>query len=357
MDPHSSPQGSPRPSSAGTAPVVDAQYVQTQMQALYAQVQHSIAQLPAAAAAAAPRAERTVELPRIRQPSTFAGTMGFGVDDWVSEMVQQFAYYGSRFADGGTRVRFAASYFTGAALHWWEREADRAAIVEWSIFVARLHTRFRPVQAAMLARQRLGKLSQRAGQSVNQYTSSFQVTLTPVVDMSDADQVHHYVNGLIGAVAAKVWERHPATLKEAIDYAVSIEAMGHYGRAAMAPSGGYRGSSYNGGSSSSQSTSAPMDINHLGQEDMESKYDEPPVADRQFNVMNTMLSKLESLELRLNAFNQSSPSGSSAPRTHDRSRIPDLKPGDIARMQKEGRCFRCKETGHMKNECPRRPKA
>jgi hypothetical protein len=345
----SHPESSSSPAQG--APVVDAQYVQTQMEALYKAVPKSIVDRPSSASSSAPRADRSVELPRIRQPSTFTGTMGFGVDDWVSEMVQQFSYYAGRFPDGASCVRFAASYFTGAALHWWERESDRASIVDWSEFVSRLHKRFRPVQAAMLARQRLGKLSQRAGQSVNQYTSSFQITLTPIVDMGDADQVHHYVNGLIGVVAAKVWERHPVTLKEAIDYAVSIEAMSHYGRSAMAPSGGFRGSSYGGGSSSSSSTSVPMDINNL-QGDLEHKYDEP---EQGFDPLSAILAKMESMEHRINALGQSG--GSSGGVSHDRSRIPDLKPGDIARLQKENKCFRCKKTGHMKNECPLRPKA
>jgi hypothetical protein len=346
---HSDSSSSP----AQSAPVVDAQYVQTQMEALYKEVQKSLVNRPSSASAAAAPL-RTVELPRIRQPSTFTGAMGFGVDDWVSEMVQQFSYYGSRFTDGATCVRFAASYFTGAALHWWERESDRASIVDWSEFVSRLHKRFRPVQAAMLARQRLGKLSQRAGQSVNQYTSSFQITLTPIIDMGDADQVHHYVNGLIGVVAAKVWERHPVTLKEAIDYAVSIEAMSHYGRSAMGSQGGYRGSSYGGGSSSSTSTSAPMDINNLERGNLEHKYDEP---EQEFDPLSAILAKMESMEHRINALGQSGGFGDQGRREHDRSRISDLKPGDIARMQKEGKCFRCKKQGHMKNECPQRPKA
>jgi hypothetical protein len=321
--------------------------VQAQMQALYSQMSQQLAAVQHNAVPSAPRAE----LPRIRQPSSFAGTMGFAVDDWIGEMLQQFAYYGARFPDGASQVRFAVAFLSGPALHWWEHEADRATLADWSEFVRRLHARFRPVQAAMLARQKLGKLSQRAGQSVNQYTSAFQITLTPITDMGDADQVHHYVNGLLGVVAAKVWERHPTTLKEAIDFAVSVEAMSNYGRAAL-PSG-HRSSSYAGGAS--HHTSAPMEVNHmLG--DPEEKYDEPP-AER--DPMAIILAKMESMEHRLNALNHSggSPySSSSASYNPDRSKILGLKPGDLARLRKEGRCFRCKSKDHMKNECPQRPK-
>jgi len=355
------PQASPRQSSSA-APAVDAQYVQSQMQALYAQVQQSLAAAQSSASAssrATPRVDR--DLPRIRQPSQFVGAMGFGVDDWISEMSQQFSYYGASFPDDAARIRFAASFLGGPAMHWWEQEPDRASVGDWSEFVRRLHGRFRPVQAAMLARQRLGKLSQRGGQTVNQYTSAFQITMTPIVDMGDADQVHHYVNGLLGAIAGKVWERHPKTLKEAIDFAVSVEAMANYGRAAAqsTSSSGYR-SSYSGSTSSQHAhhTSAPMEVNHVeAVGDNEPKYDrEESEIDR--DPFRVMLAKMESMEQRLNALHRSSSSSASTDgrRDQDRSLISDLKPGDLARLQKDGKCFRCKQKGHMKNECPQRPK-
>ena len=186
-----------------------------------------------AAVVAAPQAQAPVPLPKIRTPSSFAGAMGFAVDDWISEMQQQFVYYGASFPDDAARVRYAVAFLSGSALHWWEHEPGAQSVVSWSEFVRRLHARFRPVQAAMLARQRLGKLRQSERHTVNQYVGAFQTVLTPIVDMGDADQVHHFVNGLLPSIAAKVWERHPKTLVEAIDYAVSVEAMGNFGRAAM----------------------------------------------------------------------------------------------------------------------------
>ena len=34
------------------------------------------------------------------------------------------------------------------------------------------------------------------------------------------------------------------------------------------------------------------------------------------------------------------------------NRIAGLKPGDIDRCRREGRCFKCRETGHSKRNCP-----
>ena len=129
------------------------------------------------------------------------------------------------------------AYLHGPAVHWWAGEPNKANINTWANFITTLRDRYRPVQASMMARQRLDKLRQRTGQSVNAYANQFQITLQPISDMSAADQVHHFVNGLLPAIAAKVWERHPLILQTAVDYAVSAEAMSNFGRAAM--SGGY----------------------------------------------------------------------------------------------------------------------
>ena len=309
------------------------------------------------AAAGPPR----IDLPKIRQPSTFAGAMGFVVDDWIGEMEQQFAYYGAKFPNDTTKISYAVAFFSGPAMHWWDHETDRAGL-DWAGFVRRLHGRFRPVQAAMLARQRIGKLSQRNGQSVNQYTSLFQTTMTPIVDMGDADQVHHYVNGLIPYVAGKVWERHPTNLKEAIDFAVSVEAMGQYGRAAM-------GGSSHGRSTFSSSGNAPMDtsLHHIEQQMFDGDHYGPEATTSAGNapttgsdsVQSAILAKMEMMESRLNAmFAKGNNYGNRdrRPQSGTNTQVSGLKPGEVEKLRSEGRCFRCKQKGHMKFECPQRPK-
>ena len=294
--------------------------------------------------------------PKIRQPSTFAGaSVGFAVDNWIGEMVQQFSYYGSQFPDGASRVRYAAAFLTDAAWRWWEQQDDRATLSDWDEFVNRLHARFRPVQAAMLARQRLGRLRMKEGHSVNQYVSVFQSTLTPIDDMGEVDQVFHFINGLTPGLAGKVWERHPSTLKQAIDVAVSVEAMGNFGRAAMVPRS--FGSTYAGRSSQGPSSSSvPMDLNYIELVDSF-------LADTSLSVDASTSSaavdpsssaRLEAIEQRLNALFQSrgpseAPRHSKGPTDH----VPGLSSGDITKMMSEGRCFRCRAKGHMKRECPK----
>ena len=288
-----------------------------------------------------------LEMPKIRQPSSFTGVMGFAVDDWISEMQQQFDYYGDRFVDEGTRVRFAVAFLSGAAMHWWEHEPDRQVVVTWREFVRRLHARFRPVQAAMLARQRIGKLRQGERHTVNQYVGAFQTVLTPIVDMGAADQVHHFVNGLLPSIAAKVWERHPKTLGEAIDYAVSVEAMGNFGRSAMPfPSRSY--GSHHGASSSN---SVPMDINHIDVESFIVDGDDrrAPSGVAQLDPVSTVMAKMEAMELKLNAMFGRGNQAPGKKKSNTSGRFSE----EIQKLMTEGRCFRCKEKGHMKNECPK----
>ena len=364
LHPHGSPQSSPRhsvsaPSGAVATDAATIAQLQAQIMQLYQTQQQ---QLAAAAAAqhpsrAAPAASPS-QLPRIGNPSTFKGEMGFQVDDWLGELQQQFTYYGAQFSDDTTRIRFAVAYLRGSALQWWDKSDQDTG--SWEAFVDALHARFRPVQAPMLARQRLDKLRQRAGQSVNQYSNSFQTTLTPITDMSSADQVHHFINGLLPAIAAKVWERQPTELKAAIDLAVSIEAMSNFGRAAAAAPSSF--SRAHG--STASSGSAPMDINHVSNDhdDAETASHctqvEPSGSDAMLQALLTKMdARMEAMEHRVLALAGSSQgsSSSSAPRRSD-NRVSGLKPGEIDQLMREKRCFRCKGTGHFKND-PKCPKA
>jgi hypothetical protein len=330
------------------------QQMQQAQQAMQAAAAQSASSAPAPAATIVMRAP---ELPKIRQPSSFNGAMGFAVDDWISEMQQQFAYYGTRFPDDATKISYAVAYFTGPAMHWWE---SQPACTGWAAFVQRLHDRFRPVHAAMLARQKLGKLRQRGGQSVNQYVGVFQNTLTPITDMGAMDQVHHFVNGLLAPIAAKVWEKHPKTLVDAIDAAVSVEAMHNFGRAAVPFN--HRSGHVGGAAPSSTPNPDAMDLNNLefDSEEVDGRDSTAGTAQNgQLALMAKMVDQMAAMEMRLNAIagkGYTPRSDNSAGRSPSRDYIDGLDASTIKKLQAEGKCFRCKKQGHMKNECPQKPK-
>ena len=341
--PNQSPSGSPVLAGQAGQSVPPPLDPLQELAQLRAQVQHMWQQQQAAQAS--PPSARAPSLPRPRQPSSFRGEMGFAVDGWLSEQQQQFVYYGAALAQDIDRIRFASSYLEGNALRWWQDENQQRPINDWATFVARLLARFRPVQATLISRQRLDKLKHLEKQHVNQYANAFQTILTPITDMSDADQVHKFVTGLQPDIRRRVFERLPATLKDAIDAAVSIEAVGNYGRSAVnIPSSSYRSAGYGQASSSS----APMEVNHVDASEPaeEEKYSAPT------HAADPAQARIEALEHRLHALLSK---GGAGPNRKKSDRVPGLQRGDIEKLMAEGRCFRCKQHGHMKSECTMKP--
>lgn len=304
--------------------------------------------------------------PKGPTPPEFHGTKtgGYEIDSWVRDMRVQFTFYGARvFPDDAAKVRHAAMFLKGRAAEWWDAE-DKSSGVEssWERFVERLRERYRPMQAAVVARERLRRLKQTG--SVSAYADVFQKELTPIKDMSASDQIFNFVTGLSSVVVAnKVREKEPKSLHEAMDIAVRAEvflAAGRFGQ-------GHPGFG-NRGAASSQSTSAtvPMDLNALGlDEELDglaidagdsgagsdgSSRQQAPNAD----LSPALLAKMEALvQHRVAALLGQAKEFPRAFGAGGGDRVPGLKASDIERLRAEGRCFRCKQKGHSKRDCPK----
>lgn len=287
------------------------------------------------------------------------------------------------YSQGGTlttatqRIQFAAAYFEGIARQWWETQADRTTLNDWDAFVERLHTRFRPIQASMLARQRLDKLRMREGHNVNAYIGAFHSVTMPIRDMTESDRIHAFARGLTQRLAAKVWERNPQTLQEAIDFAVTAEATGLYAfRGSSAHHGsnaGFRGSS---STSSSSMGSAPMDLNHIAMEEFlfedsssngglevlssaaAAPTTAPPRVDVEALVHSAVEQRLNAIMSNNSNFKSNNYNGSSRS-FGSKNHVPGLKADEISKLMKENRCFRCKQVGHRKDDpkCPKNSKS
>lgn len=342
----SAPSGAPAPDPYAALAALQQQMVQMQQHMQHQAQQQAAAQHAAqqagAGAAAAPHPR---PLPKIAPPSKFKGEMGGGVDDWIRALEQQFAYYDAAFVDEGARIKFAVAYLDGPAAMWWGTLVPKPTT--WVLFVERLHDRFRPVQASMVARQKLGKMRQIG--SVSAYASAFQTVLTPISDMGDADQVHHFVNGLTEHIRRRVWEKHPTSLAQAIEFAAMVEAVGNFSRSAM-PYSRAQGAG-------APSGSVPMDINHVSVEEEEENPSEPRFHDEPSSsrMESMVLAKLQALEAKLAAFG---PTSSPAKPKSNSNRVPGhLSPSEISQLMRDGKCFRCKKSGHMKRECPENSKS
>jgi hypothetical protein len=301
-----------------------------------------LAAAQAAAAAAAGAAPRP-SMPKLAPLTRFSGAMS-AVNPFVRGLVQHHEYY--NMATDASKLQYAVGNLEGGALTWLNSLPQRPAT--WDEFVRLLNLRFRPLEENLTARIKLGSLKQGKN-SVGAYTNIFQTVLAGIDDMGVADQVHHYMFGLNPPILQRVLEKRPATLPAVIELAASVEAsQGLLGRA-MGQS--HYGARFGAGASSS-SESVPMDLNNIAHEEQDEESDAAPrfhdePAPR--SVESVLVAKLEAMEHRLAALQNFS-----APKTFNKSndRVSGLKSGDISRLMKEGKCFRCQKSGHMKRDCP-----
>jgi hypothetical protein len=306
------------------------------------------------------------------------GSSGFAVDHWIREVNKQFTHYGpSTFQNDEAKIKFAVTWFSGAALDWWESEErdyqannNNASLFQagWDHFVECLRDRYRPQLPAEIARQRLRGLVQKG--RVETYCNAFLSLVAHIPDRAEEDKIFDFKTGLVGQLAAKVAEKQPKTLQEAMEIAVQAEPyIGN--RSGSSNNNNYRGAATaprsNGGHSNanySNSGSVPMDINAIaaGSQGNSSPEDSdgsnggathPGPAD----PMQLLLAKIHEIEHRVLAMNQSRGASKFGNKSKgNRDHIPGLTAADIVRLQKENRCFFCKQEGHMKSECPHRLK-
>lgn len=339
-------------------------------------------QLQAMRAASPPSAAPGANPPRPKAPpmTLFTGLMGSGgfeIDQWLREVNKQFVHFGVRaFPDDRAKIVFAVEWMSGAAQDWWENEDKGGNVLShWDTFVERLRQRYRPQMPAELARQRLRTLTQRG--RCETYCNEFLKLVARIPDRAEEDKIFDFKMGLDRPLAAKVAEKQPKTLQEAMEIAVQAEPYVSL-RGGVA-SGHFRSIAFNRPSAPVNPGAAPMEINYAGWESdtPHSEYQEPqnrtdadagsalmdngvkpghPVSTDQ--IQHLMLAKIEAMEGRIQAmqsvFNRPSAGGkASGIRPQSRGNlIPGLSAADVASLQKEGRCFRCKQKGHMKNDCP-----
>lgn len=294
-----------------------------------------------------------VKVPIVQQ---FKGEVGFGVDSWLRRLTKQFEYYGPLvFPNDESRIRFAVMYLEGGAMDWWDKilQSDKDKIVTWDLFVEALYSRFRPMQASTVARLRLAALKQTG--HVSAYVTLFQKELTPISDMSNADQIFNFRQGLKSHIALRVLEKMPKTLHEAMDIAILADA--HTSKAGI----GIMPHFYQnrGGASSSSHTQRSaaanpndMDLSNINQDDTiksltfheeESSSSSPAQTDmmREFHRMKGELKKFQA-EAAISALGSSSSSSS--------SRV-QVSKEEFEYCFKNRLCLKCKKPNHTAKDC------
>jgi hypothetical protein len=320
-----------------------------------------------AAAAAAPSAASSSSAPAPRQPVSdnikappmwkFAGQVGDKVDKFLRDIQTQFRMKGKPLTDEAMILN-AAAYLDDAAADWWDSQ-DQAAIATWQQFVDALHARFRPLAPAENARVRIRYLKQRG--SVAAYSALFQSLMANIKDMNPVDQILNYCEGLSSdEIRHRVTEKKPKALHEAMEAAISAEAYlqprGRQGQGAFHPRGA---NSYSASTSSTSSTSAPMDLNAVvGQEpEFDEFADEEPESKASVaatlveTVMQQVKAQLAAILPPAAKSGSSANSGGGVGSQGKNRRYGGHFSAEKERLYNEGKCFRCKKAGHQSREC------
>lgn len=163
---------------------------------------------------------------RMAKPDTFSARGSPQIDDWLFQVRE---YFESTRLPAADWVPFAATLLRGRASTWWRitketaLNSGRTPIKTWDHFAAALRQQFRPVNTAKTARDRLVNLRQT--RSVQDYAYHFRSIIIDIPGMTEDEKIDRFVRGLKDRIRQEVDLREPGTLDKAISLADRYDAM------------------------------------------------------------------------------------------------------------------------------------
>lgn len=249
------------------------------------------------------------------------------VDQFLTQLNRYLELSGIASLAPRVQVEYAAQFLSGDALVWFQNvKRSGTPIASTDEFSSQLRAHFLPYGIDKVARSRLRSLKQTS--TVQAYSTLFMQTLQHISDMSAADQLDHYLFGLKHGIQRDVVMMNPTTLHQAMNHAAYVEARFHHynhgmPRASfvpMRPSASSSSAAPRASSSVPSGNSDAMDLSNVDAADSD--------------------------EAELNAASSSQD-----------SKLGKLTDAERERLRKEGRCFRCREKGHLSRNCPKNGKS
>ena len=330
------------------------QHLLTAIQQLQQQVQqqqhhNSTLQQPGTATVTDTPSHRPALFPTLKPqpPSTFTGltTHSSSVDSWLFELDSYLALTN---ATDAQKLAFAISCLRDGATIWWRTALqilteEEKQNITYDTFKQMIRTNYQPVAAAETARAALHRIQQKG--NVQAYNALYLRLMNQITDMSTADQMYLYKQGLQPHIAREVSIHRPSTLMECMNFAqraeIELRQLRPYTRMnggatypSRAPFGSFRAPAMH-------SMSTPMEVAAMnGDVDC----DEVPFGG------NTVTDNTEDTNTHaVNAVHTTS-----KPRTmsnHNHTRTP-LSNEERQRCMQKGLCFVCRQQGHLSRQCP-----
>ena len=363
--------------------------VNLQVQSALQQFQQSLNSSSAASSAARNQGDRSPPIivssipshVKLAKPDLYTGAPNTNVDTWLFGIEQYLA--GSGITDDATRITFSASYFRDIATTWWFQKCkvEQTPPTNWVEFKEMVKSRFQPIAAARTARANLRSLRQ-SGKSIAEYCNAFYKQIQLISDMSEADKIDNFMNGLVPSIANEVDRRDPKSLQEAMTFAQGVELrLRNYRQSNY--HNNYHHSNYNRytpinraayeskTTTSSTSASTPMELSNIttsnkDETNYEEEYEKYLEENDAYEMNSTNEEAVESedgtqdeeTEEQLQGMYNHNNSNQRFGKPRGRINVPNLRFEEFTRLMKEGKCLRCKKPGHIARNCtlPQRSK-
>lgn len=266
-------------------------------------------------------------LSNVGKPEFFTGDLKSNPGSWIDQVRD---YMMLTNVPPPVQVAFAASYLREQARTWWSHMPieEKMRNQDFESFARTLLQRFRPVDSARIARAQLNDLRQT--NSVSTYNTQFLTVMQLIHDMSVSDQLYYYTKGLKNWIQEKLVTSEFTSLSAAMVAATRVDTLMFHTRPHGAWSSSNRTANPVPLSSARRPTnSAPMAVNNVSASyaPMYQYSDEP---------------------------SQPTDADSIATASLNAMRLGKLTPAEREECRKQGRCFKCRQRGHMALNCPNR---
>lgn len=254
-----------------------------------------------------------------QSPELFTGNRT-KVDQFITQLRRYLLLADLDSIDPIRQVEYAAQYFTGEALVWFETiQKSDTPIGSLNELEIKLRGHFLPYGIEKVARTKLRHLKQTG--TVAGYSTLFMQTVIHVPSMHVDDQIDSFVEGLNSNIYKEVVLKDLKTLQEVMDFAVFVESRLQHRHGGFRPGNSKtpnhnyfssRPSTSTAAPSNTSSTSVPMDLTAV---------DGTTPPESEVNAIVGPLKKLTDSERD--------------------------------QLRREGKCFRCRNRGHISRDCPK----